>query len=109
STGVVALRTEVPDDLRQPAERCCDLLDWRQRQLRHDPLRSLNAFQMRRHPWCRHIDSQAVPAVPMIATRPPPRPRKRRTDMTSYFDDAEIAVLKAWRHKLHQFPEISGE
>jgi amidohydrolase len=29
--------------------------------------------------------------------------------MTSYFDDAEIAVLQAWRHKLHQFPEISGE
>ncbi|SFU22575.1 amidohydrolase [Mesorhizobium sp. YR577] len=29
--------------------------------------------------------------------------------MTQYFDDAEIAVLQAWRHKLHQFPEISGQ
>lgn len=25
------------------------------------------------------------------------------------FDDQEIAHLEAWRHKLHQFPEISGE
>lgn len=29
--------------------------------------------------------------------------------MTSYFDAIEIANLQAWRHKLHQFPEISGE
>ncbi|MBX9462565.1 MAG: amidohydrolase [Aquamicrobium sp.] len=29
--------------------------------------------------------------------------------MTWHFDDAEIAALQAWRHKLHQFPEISGE
>lgn len=29
--------------------------------------------------------------------------------MTWHFDDAEIAALEAWRHKLHQFPEISGE
>jgi amidohydrolase len=29
--------------------------------------------------------------------------------MTSYFNDMEIAILRAWRHKLHQFPEISGE
>lgn len=29
--------------------------------------------------------------------------------MTWHFDEAEIAALEAWRHKLHQFPEISGE
>ncbi|MGK6314176.1 amidohydrolase [Neorhizobium sp. DT-125] len=29
--------------------------------------------------------------------------------MTPYFGDAEIAHLRTWRHKLHQFPEISGE
>ncbi len=29
--------------------------------------------------------------------------------MSGYFDDREIAVLEDWRHKLHQFPEISGE
>ncbi|NWJ25342.1 amidohydrolase [Rhizobium sp. RM] len=29
--------------------------------------------------------------------------------MTLYLDNAEIAHLRAWRHKLHQYPEISGE
>lgn len=29
--------------------------------------------------------------------------------MIPYFDEAEIAHLRAWRHKLHQFPELSGE
>jgi amidohydrolase len=29
--------------------------------------------------------------------------------MTWHFDEAEIAALEAWRQKLHQFPEISGE
>ena len=29
--------------------------------------------------------------------------------MSVYLDDKEIAVLEDWRHKLHQFPEISGE
>ncbi|WP_117195832.1 amidohydrolase [Rhizobium terrae] len=29
--------------------------------------------------------------------------------MTAYFDEAEIAILTAWRHKLHQFPEVSSE
>jgi metal-dependent amidase/aminoacylase/carboxypeptidase family protein len=29
--------------------------------------------------------------------------------MTFQFDAAEIATLTDWRHKLHQFPDISGE
>ncbi|WP_312795002.1 amidohydrolase [Tianweitania sp.] len=29
--------------------------------------------------------------------------------MTFHFDPAEIATLTNWRHKLHQFPEVSGE
>lgn len=29
--------------------------------------------------------------------------------MIFHFDPAEIATLTDWRHKLHQFPEISGE
>lgn len=29
--------------------------------------------------------------------------------MLSPIDDKEIAVLRDWRHKLHQFPEVSGE
>lgn len=29
--------------------------------------------------------------------------------MTLYIDDQEFAVLRDWRHKLHQFPEISCE
>lgn len=29
--------------------------------------------------------------------------------MIAYINDQEVAVLRDWRHKLHQFPEISGE
>lgn len=29
--------------------------------------------------------------------------------MIADFDDREVAILRAWRHKLHQYPEISGE
>lgn len=29
--------------------------------------------------------------------------------MIAEFDEHEIATLRAWRHKLHQYPEISGE
>lgn len=31
------------------------------------------------------------------------------TGTETMFDDREVAQLRAWRHRLHQYPEISGE